>query len=105
MCTYAFSLHTSPPSTSVQICFFKDMTELPSIKEPENSVTKKRTTVQSYQKMLNKNIKSHGIKVALYNCTWEIGMDNSGCLNKSLSLFLFCNKSAKRDLWHTYTYS
>ena len=40
----------------------------------------KETTVQSYQKILNQNIKkSLGIEGALFNCTGEMGMDNFGC--------------------------
>ena len=66
----------------------------------------KETTVQSYQKMWNQNTKkSTGIEGALFNSMDEIGMDNFGCLNRSFSLFLFCNEPAKETLWHTYAYS
>ena len=37
-----------------------------------------------------------GIEFALFNYTGEMGVDNFGCLSSSLSLFLFCNESAKK---------
>ena len=41
--------------------------------------------------MANQNTKtSSEIEFALFNCTGEISMDNSGFLNSSVSLFLFC---------------
>ena len=32
-----------------------------------------------------------------FNCTGEMGMDNSGCLNSSYALFLLCNEPAKKN--------
>ena len=50
--------------------------------------------------MLNQNTKkSPGIYFrALFNCTGEMGMDNFGDQNNSLSLFLFCNKTCEKKL-------
>ena len=46
----------------------------------------KETAVQSYRKMSNQNIKkSAGIEDELFNCTREMGMDNFGCQNSSLT--------------------
>ena len=61
-----------------------------SIKEPQTMLQNKQTTViQSYQKMLNQNIKKNpGMKCALSNCKGEKGMDNFGFLN-SLHYFTF----------------
>ena len=62
--------------------------ELLSIKEPQTTLQSKETILQSYRKMSNQNTKkSPGIKVALFNCTEGMGLDNFGCLNNSLSLF------------------
>ena len=62
--------------------------ELLSIKEPQTTLQNKETTVQSYRKMLiQKNKKSLGIKLKVFNCTGEMGMDNFVCLNSSLALF------------------
>ena len=69
----------------------------------ENQDPVKETTVQSYQKMLNQNTKkSLGIVDALFNCMGQMGMDNFGCLNSSLSLFLLCNEPAKKVMVHAY---
>ena len=47
--------------------------------------------------MSNQNTKkSPGMEFALFDCTGVMGMDNCGCLNSSLSLFLFCNEPAKK---------
>ena len=40
-----------------------------------------------------------------FNCIKEMGRDNFGCLNSLFSLFLFCDESAKKELWCTYAYS
>ena len=64
--------------------------ELLSIVEPQTALQNKETTVQSYWKISNQNTKkSRGIAFALFNCTGEIGMNNFGYLNSSLSLFDF----------------
>ena len=66
-------------------------------KEPETALQNEETTIQSYQKMSNQNTKkSPGMEFALFDCTGVMGMDNCGCLNSSLSLFLFCNEPAKK---------
>lgn len=45
----------------------------------------KKTTVQSYRKILTKNTKnSPVIEVALFNCTREMRMDNSVTWGKKL---------------------
>ena len=47
------------------------------------------------------------IKVALFNCTGQMGMNNFGCLNTSFSLFYLyfvTNLQNKKKLLHTYTY-
>ena len=64
--------------------------ELLSMKQPQTTSQNKQTTLQSNQKMLNKNMKkSPSIKVTLFNCTGEIGIDNRDYLNSSLCLFYF----------------
>ena len=71
---------------------------------PQTMLQNKETTVQRYQKMSIQNTKkSPGIEVALFNCTGDMRMDNSFCLNSS-SLFLFCNEPAGKKVWHTCTY-
>ena len=46
-----------------------------------------------YKAIGNQNTKkSPGIEGVLFNCTGKMGMDNFGCLNSSLFLFLFCNE-------------
>ena len=97
MCAHTLLAYTlsllPPPSTSVLILFFKeDITDIfcesVSIKEPQTRSQNKETTVQNYQEMLNQNTKkSPGIEIALFNCTGETGIDNSGRLNSSLSSF------------------
>ena len=77
--------------------FLKKIFQRLSIKKTHTTLQNKETTVQSYQKILNQNTKkSPGIKGTLFNCTGEMGMDNFGCLNSSLSLLLFCSKTAKK---------
>ena len=64
--------------------------ELLSIVEAQTALQNKETTVQSYWKISNQNTKkSRGIAFALFNSTGEIGMNNFGYLNSSLSLFDF----------------
>ena len=94
-CRYIISLHRLSSSTIVRILVFKgDMTdtfcELLSIKEPRVTLQNKEATVQSYRKMSKQNTKkSPELEGVYFNCTGEIGMDNFGCLNSSLSLFYF----------------
>ena len=57
---------------------------------------------KSYCTKLKENIesklqKSPGIEFALFNYTGKMGMDNFGYLSSSLSLFLFCNESVKKN--------
>ena len=52
--------------------------------------------MQSYRKISNQNTrKSPAIEGMLFNCTGELGIDDFGCLNSSLALFLLCNEPAK----------
>ena len=53
--------------------------------------------MQSYRKISNQNTKkSTGIEGPIFNRTGEMEMDHFGCLNSSLSLFLFCKEPAKK---------
>ena len=72
--------------------------ELLSIKAPQTVLQNKK----SYCTKLKENIesklqKSPGIEFALFNYTGKMGMDNFGYLSSSLSLFLFCNESVKKN--------
>ena len=49
--------------------------------------------------MSNQNTKKNPrIEGALFNCTWELGMDNLCCLDSSFSLLVFCNEPAKQKV-------
>ena len=49
------------------------------------------------KKISNQNTKKNpGNTFALFNCTGEMGMGNSGSLKSSLILFLLCKESAKK---------
>ena len=72
-----------------------------SNKEPQITSQNKETTIQSFRKMLNQNTKkSAGIEFALFDYTGEMGMDNFGCLNSSLSLFFFKRICGKKFIMY-----
>ena len=72
-----------------------------SNKEPQITSQNKETTMQSFRKMLNQNTKkSAGIEFALFDYTGEMGMDNFGCLNSSLSLFFFKRICGKKFIMY-----
>ena len=49
--------------------------------------------------MSNQNTKKNPrIEGALFNCTWELGMDNLCCIDSSFSLLVFCNEPAKQKV-------
>ena len=63
--------------------------ELLSIKNNQNVLQNKVTTVQNYRKMANQNTKiSPGFEFALFNCTGGMRMENFNYLNSSL-YFIF----------------
>ena len=60
-------------------------------------------TVESYQRMSNKNIKkSPGIEGALCNCMGKMRNYNFGCQNSSFFESLFCIELAKRHMVQIY---
>ena len=81
----------------------KDMTdiicELLSIKAPQTMLQNKKSFCTKLKENIESKLqKSPGIEFALFNYTEEMRMDNFGCLSSSLSLFLFCNESAKKKI-------
>ena len=57
----------------------------PPPKSKTQTLLQKKSTGQSYQKILNKNTKmSPGIEFELFNYTGEMGMDHFGYLSSSL---------------------
>ena len=96
-CTYDFSPHPLPLSTSVRIKGY--MTEIYFVnyyQRTTNYVTKERQYCNCYRQMSNQNIKkSPGIEGALLNCTGKMEMDYFGCLN-SLLYFYFPTNPLKK---------
>ena len=102
-CTCTFILHPLLPSTNVQILSIKeDMTEIYFLNYYQSKNHKQHYKIK---KLLWKAIgkcqtktprRALGIGVALSNCTWEMGMDNFGCL-KSYFISIFRNKPAKKS--------
>ena len=80
-CTFAFSLHPLPDNI-FQRGHGKDMfCELLLIKKPQTSLQNKK---YCYAKLNQNTKRSHGIEFALFNCKWDMGIDNFCYVNSSL---------------------
>ena len=109
-CTYAFSLHPLLPVRVYGYYLLIKMCQICFVNSYQSNNHRQRykikKLVQSYQKIQIKTPRRAFDRVCIFlNYTGEMGMDNFGCLNSSLSLFLFCNKPVKKKLWCTYAHS